>query len=256
MRNICRHLASIVTRLFSRKAVQDLPVIVWLLSDSMQATLGQAFIALFYPKICFDVTSSERNKYVCQRLWLFNKAAASETSSGKGVHQEAQVQILVADAWVHEELSKINLRARHVSTAAAREDNEVCESSTRSLVSSDGVMEWLQFSCRSLRCWMEGHQQCFIDLMTPHTLIEPYPLRTTAAQQFELLFNFSMGGNGVWMLCRDLKGVLVLISAFLLEYDMFLIFVSARRCRLKRTFENLKIYMDRGQRNHLSFTSS
>lgn len=67
---------------------------------------------------------------------------------------------------------------------------------------------------------MEGYRQCSIDLMTPHTLIEPYPLRTTAPQQFELLLNLSMGGNGVWMLCGDGKGVLVLISAFLYEHDM------------------------------------
>lgn len=192
----------------------------------------------------------------------FNKVVASETFFDKGVHQEAQVQILVTDAWVHEELSKINLRARHVSTAAAREDNEVCESSTRSLISPDGVMEWLQSSCRSLRCWMEGHQQCSIDLMTPHTLIEPYPLRTTAPQQFELLFNFSMGGNGVWMLCRDRKGVLVPISAFLYEYDMLFIVIQPATSLLKRRPEEMKRYIKSapqsiwGQRHHLGITSS
>jgi len=109
---------------------------------------------------------------------------------------------------------------------------------------------------------MEGHQQCFMDLMTPHTLIGPYPLRTTAPQQFELLFNFSMGGNGVWMLCRDRKGVLVLMSAFLCEYDMLFIVIQPATSLLKRRPEEMKRYTKsapqsiRGQRHHLSFTSS
>ena len=78
---------------------------------------------------------------------------------------------------------------------------------------------------------MEGYRQCSIDLMTPHTLIEPYPLRTTAPQQFELLLNVRLGGNGVWMLCGDGKGVLVLISAFLYEYDMlFIVIQPATSC--------------------------
>lgn len=120
-------------------------------------------------------------------------------------------------------------------------------------------MEWLSgYISVPGRCgagWRDSSNVLLTWWLRPH-LLNLTPLKTTAPQQFELLFNFSMGGNGVWMLCRDRKGVLVLISAFLYEYDMFLIFVSARRCRLKRTFENLKIYMDRGQRNHLSFTSS